>query len=73
MKQMAMSPRQRLQAVLEGRIPDRVPHFELVFQLEKEATGRTWPSSQAIQKASAKEKDYLLQDYLDLWEIIIDR
>ena len=73
MKQNAMTPRERLQAVLDGRIPDRVPHFELVFQLEKEATGKTWPSSEVLLKASAKEKEYWIQEYLDLWETIIDR
>lgn len=73
MNQNAMTPRERLQAVLDGRIPDRVPHFELVFQLEKEATGKTWPSPEALLKASAKEKVDWIQDYLDLWETIIDR
>jgi len=31
-----MTLKQRLQAVFDGSIPDKVPHFEFEFQLEKE-------------------------------------
>jgi len=32
-----MNGRERLAAVFNGRIPDKVPHMELVFQLKEEA------------------------------------
>lgn len=68
-----MRLRERLETVLNGGIPDKVPHFELVFQLEKEAFGRTWPSFEQFGKASEKEREYLLEEHFDLWERIIER
>ena len=42
-----MNGRQRLAAVLNGQIPDKVPHMELAFQLEEEAFQTSWPSRAA--------------------------
>ena len=68
-----MNGKERLQAVFDGKIPDKVPHFELVFQLEKEAFGETWPGKDELDKATPKECEHLLGRYLDLWEKIIER
>lgn len=68
-----MTLKERLETVLNGGIPDQVPHFELVFQLEKEAFGRTWPSPEQFHKASEKEREYLLEEHFDMWERIIER
>lgn len=68
-----MTPKERLQAVLEGKIPDKVPHFELVFQLEKEVTGKSWVTYEEIEKATEKEREHYLGEFFDIWEIIIDR
>lgn len=68
-----MNSKQRLQAVFEGKIPDKVPHFELVFQIPEVAFGRSWPNYEQVCKASQKEREFLLGDYFEIWEKIIDR
>lgn len=68
-----MNPKQRLQAVFDGRIPDKVPHFELVFQIPEAAFGKSWPTKEQMDKASPKEREYLLEDYFDIWERIIEK
>jgi uroporphyrinogen decarboxylase len=68
-----MTGRQRLAAVLNGQIPDKVPHMELVFQLEEEAFQTHWPSPEEMAAASPKERERLLNHFFDIWEQIIDR
>lgn len=68
-----MTSRERMEAVFNGRIPDKVPHFELEFQLEKEAFGKSWPTYEQLSKASEKEREYLLEEYFEIWEKIIER
>lgn len=68
-----MTPKERLQAVFQGRVPDKVPHFELVFQIPEVAFGKSWPSIDNISKASTKEREYLLEEYFDIWERIIEK
>ncbi len=68
-----MVPRERLQAVFDRTLPDKVPHFELVFQLEQEAFGLSWPTQEEVGRASAKEREALLERYFTIWERIIDR
>ena len=68
-----MNGRERLQAVMDGRIPDKVPHMELVFQLEEEAFQTTWPSQAEMDCASPAERERLLYRYFDIWEKIIVR
>lgn len=67
-----MTGKERLQAVFEGRIPDKVPHFELDFQLTKEAFGKSWPTDEQMAKASPKEREYLLEEHFNIWEKIIE-
>jgi uroporphyrinogen decarboxylase len=66
-----MNGRQRLNAVLNGRIPDKVPHMELVFQLEEEAFGISWPTQVELDKASLAERERCLQRFFHIWEFII--
>ncbi len=66
-----MNSRQRLQAVLNGQIPDKVPHMELVFQLEEEAFQTHWPTAEEMASASPAGRERLLQHYFDIWEQII--
>jgi len=68
-----MNGRSRLKAVFEGRIPDKVPHFELVFQIPELAFGKSWPTQEQLDKASPKEREYLFEEYFDIWERIIQR
>jgi len=68
-----MSSKKRLEEVFAGRIPDKVPHFELVFQLEKEVFGKSWPTYEQMSKASPKEREYLLEEYFEIWELILEK
>lgn len=47
----------RLEALLRGEVVDTPPHFELVFQLEREAFGITLLDAAAYQKASRLERE----------------
>ncbi len=65
--------REDLRTVLRGGVPAKVPHFELVFQLEQEAFGLRWPGWEEIVKASPAERDRLRERYFSIWEAILDR
>lgn len=64
-----MTEKERLLCVLKGEIPDKVPHFELDFQLFSEAFQYDMPS---IYKAGAKEAEIFGEKFLDGWERILD-
>ena len=66
-----MNEKQRLQAVFDGVIPDKVPHMELVFQLEEEAFQLSWPTHEEMAKASPLERERCLERFFDIWEKII--
>lgn len=68
-----MNGKERISAVLDGRIPDKIPHFELDFQLEKEAFNITRPSYSEIVNAGLSEKKLYLEQYFQKWEKIIER
>ena len=46
-----MTEKQRLQCVLNGEIPDKIPHFELDFQIFSEVFGVTLPDLNAPMTA----------------------
>ena len=66
-----MNGRERLEAVFNGRLPDKVPHMELVFQLEQEAFQCHWQTEAEIGKASPTERERLLHGFFDIWDKII--
>ena len=66
-----MNGRERLAAVLNGQIPDKVPHMELVFQLEEEAFQTHWPTPAEMGAAAPAERERLLHHFFDIWEKII--
>ena len=68
-----MTGRERMQAVLAGKCPDKVPHFELDFQLAKEAFGENFPDLSGYWEAPKAEQERLAEAHLDMWEKIIDR
>ena len=68
-----MNGRQRLQAVLNGEIPDKVPHMELVFQLEEEAFQLSWPTQEEMARASPAGRERCLERFFEIWEKIITR
>jgi len=62
-----------MQAVFDGRIPDKVPHFELVFQIPEDIFGLSWPTREEMHTATSGERERLLERHLDICEHIIDR
>lgn len=72
-----MTGKERVDAVLNGAIPDKVPHFELDFQITEEAFGVPRLTAQYIKEkflsADDKGKQQFLNDYLELWKRIVNR
>jgi len=61
-----MGAKENLQKVLNGEIPEKVPHFELGFQLTEEVFGENFPVKEDLEEASEKERDILIEKYLEL-------
>ena len=59
---ITMTHRERAITALECRVPDRVPHFELVFKLSLEMFGKEMVTSKQLQGLSQKEIDYKLEE-----------
>ncbi len=59
---ITMTHRERAITALECRVPDQVPHFELVFKLSLEMFGREMVTSKQLQGLSQKEIDYKLEE-----------
>lgn len=57
-----MTPRQRMIAALEGRIPDRVPTMELEFQLSRELRGKDFLTENDLKNASPREAERLIAE-----------
>lgn len=58
---------------MDGIIPDKVPHFELVFQIPEEAFGLSWPTQVEVAQASVKEREHAYERWFEINERIIDR
>lgn len=59
---MSMTPKQRFACALDLGIPDRVPTFELEFQLEEEYMGRRFLREDDLKGLSPKEIDQKLHE-----------
>lgn len=68
-----MNGKERLEAVFSGKIPDKVPHFELDFQIPEKAFGKSWPTQEQYAKASEKEREHFFNEYFDIWEKIVEK
>ncbi len=62
-----------MQAVFDGRVPDKVPHFELVFQIPELAFDRRWPSAAEMEAATESGRERLLDEHFEICELILDR
>lgn len=62
----------RLEAILRGETPDVPPHFELVFQLAKEAFGMEFMSAEEIAKASQAEREREAALHVEMGERLVD-
>lgn len=68
-----MTNYQNLQAVMDKKIPEKVPHFELDFQIFKEAVGVELPSFDGYENSTKAKKDYFIEQYLDVWELVLEK
>ena len=62
----------RLEAIVRGDTPDTPPHFELVFQLEREAFGINLLSSEELAKASPAERERDAALRVEISERLVD-
>jgi len=64
-----MTPRERVQAALEVRQPDQVPHFEMQFQLceEEFGPGVDYLSQERLDRATGAERERLLHENAQLF------
>ena len=65
--------KRRLKDAMNGVIPDKVPHFELVFQVPEQAFGLSWPTEEEVMSASPRERDALYERWFEINERILDR
>ena len=57
-----MTPKERFLCALDGGVPDRVPTFELEFQLSEELCGKRFLTEEDLKNASPKEEERLLAE-----------
>ena len=68
-----MTDKQRAWAAIHNQQPDKVPHFELVFQIPEQAFGMSWPTAEEARAASPAERAKLFDRFIEINERIIDR
>ncbi len=67
-----MNGHERMQALFSRLPTDRIPHFEMVFQIPEEAFGRSWPTYEQMHAATDKERERYKEDFFSLWDLILD-
>ena len=65
-----MTGKERVMAVLDGKIPDKVPHFEMGFQLCPEALGRAMPV-ETDEHGNQMDRQVFITEYLTVWDLIV--
>ena len=68
-----MTGKQRMQKTLRFEEPDRPPHFEVMFELEKEAFGLEFPDRKAWGNCTAVEKERMIAQCMAIYEKIVER
>ena len=68
-----MTGKERMLKALRFEEPDRPPHFEVMFQLEKEAFGLQFPEWSAWSAPSRSEKDRLIGTCMEIYARIVER
>ncbi len=68
-----MTNKERLQTIFNGEVPDKVPHFELDFYMEKELFGIDRKKVQEkYYPTEAARNDAILKDHIDVMEHLVD-
>lgn len=68
-----MTGRERMLKTLRFEEPDRPPHFEIMFELEKEAFGIEFPDRNAWNGCSAVKKAKMIDHCMEIYEKIVER
>lgn len=68
-----MLPKERIDAALHFREPDRPPHFEQVFELTREAFGQDMPDEQSIHEAQGEARLGLFRQCAELYARTVER
>ena len=68
-----MTGKERMLKTLRFEEPDRPPHFEIMFELEKEAFGVSFPDRYAWGKCSSSEKSAMIAKCMGIYEKIVER
>ncbi len=68
-----MTGKERMLKTLRFEEPDRPPHFEVMFQLEKEAFGLEFPDFGSWQGCTPAEKDRKIGLCMEIYEKIVGR
>jgi len=63
-----MTGKQRFFQALRFEQPDRPPHFEIAFQLTREAFGMDYPSGKALAAAAGAARDRLLTACAEIYD-----
>ena len=68
-----MTGKDRLLAALRFQQPDRPPHFEVMFELEREAFGLAFPPRTAWEGCTTAQKDRMVRRCVEIYERIVER
>ncbi len=68
-----MTGKERCLKTLRFEEPDRPPHFEVMFELEREAFGLQFPDRNSWDGISAAEKERKIADCMAIYERIVKR
>jgi uroporphyrinogen decarboxylase len=68
-----MAGKQRILKTLRFEEPDRPPHFEVMFELEREAFGLEFPDRHSWRGMSPAEKDRAVGLCMTIYERIVER
>ncbi|MFZ2657824.1 MAG: uroporphyrinogen decarboxylase family protein [Victivallales bacterium] len=68
-----MTGKERMLKTLRFEEPDRPPHFEVMFELEKEAFGLEFPNRTLWGKCSPGEKTKMILQCMKIYEKIVGR
>ncbi len=68
-----MTGKERMLKTLSFEEPDRIPHFEIMFELEKEAFGLQFPERNAWQSCSQNEKKRMIDTCMEIYAQIVER
>ncbi|MBI3922336.1 MAG: hypothetical protein HY318_13025, partial [Armatimonadetes bacterium] len=68
-----MTGKQRMLEALRFQETDRPPHFEVMFELEREAFGLQFPDRNSWSSCTRVEKDRMVGTCMEIYERIVDR